>query len=197
MRLLICDERRSVRDRMAKGLAAVAGVAAIDSVSSGDELMNCYDRDPADAVLIGTQRALMHGVESVRRLLTLYPAAGVIVFGSSDDAGSISAAVSYGARGFLRWDAAATEIAALLAYVTTDSLLNTRRQEIRADNPLTGRELEVLGGMSRGLSNAEIGRELFLSADTIKTHARRLYRKLDAVDRAHAVAIGLRSGLIR
>lgn len=197
MRLLICDERRTVRDRMATGLAAVEGVHAIDSVSSGDELMNSYDRAPADAVLIGTQRALVNGIESVRRLLTLYPSAGVIVFGSSDDAYSISAAVAYGARGFLRWDAAAAEISALLAYVTTDSLLNTRRQENRANNPLTDREVEVLGGMSRGRSNAEIGRDLFLSGDTIKTHARRLYRKLDAADRAHAVAIGLRSGLIR
>ncbi|MDQ6657343.1 MAG: response regulator transcription factor, partial [Actinomycetota bacterium] len=170
---------------------------AVDSVSSGNELMRRYHMDPADAVLIGTQRAVMDGIESVRRLLTLYPAAGVIIFGSSDDAFSISAAISCGARGFLRWDAATAEISALLAYVTTDSLLNTRRLEYRANNPLTDREVEVLGGMSRGLSNVEIGRHLFLSGDTIKTHARRLFRKLDAVDRAHAVAIGLRSGLIR
>ena len=62
---------------------------------------------------------------------------------------------------------------------------------------LTERELQVLGGMSRGRSNAEIGRELFLSEDTVKTHARRLFRKLDAADRAQAVAIGFRRGLVR
>ena len=50
--------------------------------------------------------------------------------------------------------------------------------------------------MSRGLSNGEIGRELYLSEDTIKTHARRLFRKLRAADRAQAVAVGLRAGLI-
>ncbi|GIG19436.1 DNA-binding response regulator [Cellulomonas chitinilytica] len=62
---------------------------------------------------------------------------------------------------------------------------------------LTKREIEVLVGMSNGRSNAQIGAELFLSEDTVKTHARRLFRKLGAKDRAQAVAIGLRRGLIR
>jgi two-component system nitrate/nitrite response regulator NarL len=63
--------------------------------------------------------------------------------------------------------------------------------------PLTTREIEVLTGMSHGRSNAQIGAELYLSEDTVKTHARRLFRKLGANDRAQAVAIGLRRGLIR
>lgn len=62
---------------------------------------------------------------------------------------------------------------------------------------LTKREVDVLVGMSNGRSNAQIGQELYLSEDTIKTHARRLFRKLGAADRAQAVAIGLRQGLIR
>jgi len=67
----------------------------------------------------------------------------------------------------------------------------------REEVSLTKREVEVLVGMSNGRSNAQIGQELFLSEDTIKTHARRLFRKLGAADRAQAVAIGLRRGLIR
>jgi DNA-binding NarL/FixJ family response regulator len=61
---------------------------------------------------------------------------------------------------------------------------------------LTERELQVLRGMADGKSNAEIGRELFVSEDTVKTHARRLFRKLGARDRAHAVAAGFRIGLV-
>ncbi|MFY1635967.1 LuxR C-terminal-related transcriptional regulator [Solwaraspora sp. WMMB335] len=61
---------------------------------------------------------------------------------------------------------------------------------------LTERELQVLRGMAEGKSNGEIGRELFVSEDTVKTHARRLFRKLGARDRAHAVATGFRSGLV-
>jgi DNA-binding NarL/FixJ family response regulator len=73
----------------------------------------------------------------------------------------------------------------------------------RADAPseprrplLTERELQVLRGMADGKSNAEIGRDLFVSEDTVKTHARRLFRKLGARDRAHAVAAGFRAGLV-
>ncbi|BCJ60258.1 helix-turn-helix transcriptional regulator [Micromonospora endophytica] len=61
---------------------------------------------------------------------------------------------------------------------------------------LTERELQVLLGMAEGKSNAEIGRELYVSEDTVKTHARRLFRKLGARDRAHAVAAGFRAGLV-
>jgi DNA-binding NarL/FixJ family response regulator len=62
---------------------------------------------------------------------------------------------------------------------------------------LTERELQVLRGMAEGKSNAEIGRDLFVSEDTVKTHARRLFRKLRARDRAHAVAVGFRAGALR
>ena len=62
--------------------------------------------------------------------------------------------------------------------------------------PLTEREMQILHGMSNGLANGAIGRELFISEDTVKTHARRLFNKIGAVDRAHAVAIGLRTGLL-
>jgi DNA-binding NarL/FixJ family response regulator len=61
---------------------------------------------------------------------------------------------------------------------------------------LSMREMQVLTGMSQGKSNAAIGRELYLSEDTIKTHARRLFRKLGAKDRAEAVATGFRRGMM-
>ena len=61
---------------------------------------------------------------------------------------------------------------------------------------LSMREMQVLTGMSQGKSNAQIGRELYLSEDTIKTHARRLFRKLAVKDRAEAVATGFRRGMM-
>ncbi|MFF4878054.1 response regulator transcription factor [Micromonospora sp. NPDC000668] len=73
---------------------------------------------------------------------------------------------------------------------------NPAARPARASIGLTERELQVLLGMAEGKSNAEIGRELFVSEDTVKTHARRLFRKLGARDRAHAVAAGFRAGLV-
>jgi len=63
-------------------------------------------------------------------------------------------------------------------------------------DPPTERELQVLQGMVRGQTNREIGRDLFLSADTVKTHASRLFRRLGAHDRGHAVALAMRSGIV-
>lgn len=58
------------------------------------------------------------------------------------------------------------------------------------------REMQCLQAIARGLTNARIGGELFLSEDTVKTHNRRLFRKLGARDRAHAVALGYQRGLL-
>ena len=61
---------------------------------------------------------------------------------------------------------------------------------------VTDRELEVLVGLSRGMRNAEIGRELYVAEDTVKTHCRKLFKRLGARDRAHAVALGYELGLL-
>lgn len=62
---------------------------------------------------------------------------------------------------------------------------------------LSEREMQVLEGMRRGLSNTQIARELFLSPETVKTHARRLYQKLNVHDRRQAVVSGFSLGLVR
>ncbi|SRR6266536_1014500 len=87
------------------------------------------------------------------------------------------------------------------APVRTATAVPHQRGDIAADVPrrrveLTERELQVLRGMADGKSNAEIGRDLYVSEDTVKTHARRLFRKLGARDRAHAVASAFRAGLV-
>lgn len=194
--VLICDERRSAREGLNRVMSAVPSVDLIDAVASSEELLSRYGREPADIVLIGTQRALTSGIEATRRLLALHSTAVVIVFGSPDDTASIAAAIACGARGFLRWDASQPEIIAAVADTLTSPRIPHPRESVDGHVHLTERELQVLRGMSQGQSNGEIGRELFLSEDTIKTHARRLFRKLGARDRAQAVAVGFRRGLV-
>lgn len=107
-----------------------------------------------------------------------------------------------GARGYLHKDASRAELRATVTQALADPTWRLaprrlRSAEMGAAPTLTAREIQVLEGMSHGRSNAEIGRELFLSEDTVKTHARRLFKKLGASDRAHAVALGFRWGLVR
>src|SRR6476469_4069379 len=94
--VLICDERRSVREGLTRVMSAVPGVHRIDCGAHGDELLARFSRQPVDVVLIGTQRAVPTGVEATRRLVAAHPQANVIVFGAPDDAGSIAAAIAGG-----------------------------------------------------------------------------------------------------
>jgi DNA-binding NarL/FixJ family response regulator len=57
---------------------------------------------------------------------------------------------------------------------------------------LTPREVQILAGMANGEHNSQIGKRLFITEDTVKTHARRIFHKMSAHDRAHAVATGIR-----
>jgi DNA-binding NarL/FixJ family response regulator len=193
---LICDDRRSVREGLTRVMGAVAGMARIDAVGHGNELLARYSRQPVDIVLVGTQRAVPTGVDAVRRLLAAYPTANVIVFGAPDDAGSITAAIAGGARGYLRWDATRPDLLAALTHTLTSNAVQSAVTRTGPVTALTERELQVMLGMSQGKSNGQIARELFLSEDTIKTHARRLFRKLGVKDRAEAVAHGFRQGLV-
>jgi DNA-binding NarL/FixJ family response regulator len=194
--VLICDDRRSVREGLTRVMSAVPGVHRIDCVAHGDELLARYSRQPVDVVLVGTQRAVPTGVEATRRLVAAHPQANVIVFGAPDDAGSIAAAIAGGARGYLRWDASRPELVAALAHTLASTSVPAPRTPADSGVQLTERELQVLRGMAQGKSNGQIGRELYRSEDTVKTHARRLFRKLGVRDRAQAVAHGFRRGLV-
>jgi DNA-binding NarL/FixJ family response regulator len=196
--VLICDDRRSVREGLTRVMSAVPGVQRIDCVATPEDLLARYARQPVDVVFVGTQRAVSSGAEATRRLVAAHHGANVIVFGAPDDAGSIASAIAGGARGYLRWDASRPELVAALASSTMGDVFPTQRggAEPGSSINLTEREMQVLRGMSQGKSNGQIGRELYLSEDTVKTHARRLFRKLGVRDRAQAVAHGFRRGLV-
>jgi len=115
----------------------------------------------------------------------------------------VALAITGGARGFLHKNVSREELCAAVATALAEPgdhaiIPAARLPEGVGDAPdLTERELQVLQGMAAGRSNAEIGRELYLSEDTIKTHARRLFRKMGVNDRAQAVASGFRWGFVR
>ena len=177
------------------------GVDRVSAAASGEEMLARYSVDRPDVVLADVRMPGIGGVEAARRLLAVHPDATVLMLTMAEDTDGVARAVAHGARGYVRKDASREELSATLLQVLGGRAARRgtgRRLDGQADPPsLSERELQVLGGMARGRSNAEIGRELYLSEDTVKTHARRLFRKLGAADRAHAVAVGFRWGLVR
>lgn len=198
----VCDDSPLARESLRRAVASLPGVERVSAAASGEELLARFSVERPDLVLVDVRMPGIGGVEATRRLLSLHPAAAVLMLTMAEDTDGVARAVAHGARGYLRKDATREELSATVVQALNDRLRPggpaIRRPEDRAVPPaLSERELQVLGGMSRGRSNGEIGRELYLSEDTVKTHARRLFRKLGAADRAHAVALGFRWGLVR
>lgn len=205
--VLICDDHRIVREGLRQFVAAVPGVDKVETAASGEEVLARYPHEHPDLVLMDVRMPGLGGLEATRRLVAQFPEAKVIMLTAADDRDQVAAAVSSGARGYLLKDVSHEELCAAVAHALDGMDLvepSLRRalssREIARSGPgqaqLTERELQVLRGMSQGKSNSAIGRELYLSEDTVKTHARRLFRKLGVNDRAQAVALGFRRGLV-
>jgi DNA-binding NarL/FixJ family response regulator len=197
----VCDDSPLARESLRRAVATVPGVERVSAAASGEEMLARYSVDRPDLVLADVRMPGIGGVEATRRLLAVHPDAAVLMLTMAEDTDGVARAVAHGARGYIRKDASREELSATVVQVLSSRNRpagQSRRVEGQAEPPaLSERELQVLSGMARGRSNAEIGRELYLSEDTVKTHARRLFRKLGAADRAHAVAVGFRWGLVR
>jgi len=199
--VLVCDDSPLAREALRRAVASVPGVERVVTAGSGEEGLARWGAERPDLTFMDVRMPGLGGIEATRRLLASHPEASVIMLTMAEDVDGVARAVGSGARGYLVKDASREELAATVASVLSDR--NTRHvpRQVTGDPTgvpaLTEREMQVLGGMSRGRSNAEIGRELYLSEDTVKTHARRLFRKLGAADRAQAVAVGFRWGLVR
>ena len=199
--VLVCDDSPLARESLRRALAAVPGVERVVLAASGEEALARYRSDSPGLVLMDVRMPGLGGLEATRRLVTTHPQANIVLITTAEDVDGVARAVAAGARGYLVKDASREELAASVGY----ALAASSRRNVGSVRPaaggtlptLTEREMQVLTGMSRGRSNAEIGRELYLSEDTVKTHARRLFRKLGAADRAQAVAVGFRWGMVR
>ncbi|WP_345783226.1 response regulator transcription factor [Actinomycetospora termitidis] len=186
----------AVRERVARGVDA--GFDVVCGVGPDEELTAVVEREQPDLVLVaadaGTLTAEGYAIptwvatlEAVRRSA---PDVAVLVVGAADggpdDEHRVAGlALQRGAKGFLR------------AGEETGPRPFSARGRRPATTELSRRELDVLLGMTEGLSNSEIAASLVLAEDTVKTHARRLFRKLGAGDRADAVARGFRQGILQ
>src|SRR5690606_26794827 len=182
--------------RSIEACAAGLGVSAIRTASSDAEAMARLTERPAELILADTMVTRADPVGFTRRLLDRSPGATVLLFGDEDPR-TAAALVAAGGRGVIRGGARDPVAAGGEALLVVGSHRRGGAEETPvARLALTDRELQVLRRMAEGKSNAEIGRELYVSEDTVKTHARRLFRKLGVRDRAHAVAVGFRAGAL-
>jgi len=213
-RVVIADDQTLVRSGFRLILNS-AGIPVVAEASDGKETVAAVLKHRPDVVLMDIRMPEMDGLEATRRILASRPGEHVriIILTTFDLDQYVYAALSAGASGFLLKDVSPEHLIAAVQLVRSgDALLApsiTRRlverfagnaptlTQVNADlSALTPRELEVLGLIARGLSNAEVAAELTLSEATVKTHVARILTKLQLRDRVQAVVLAYETGLV-
>ena len=202
--VLVCVKTPQAGQKISACATRMGLAQAVKSVEGSPELFLELGRRQVDVVLVDVALAATDPVKFVKTVRTRSPRTGVLLSGAADPR-TAAMVVAAGARGVIRTPSnnsddllVALAQAIMFASPSLQRVTETvpRQRSTLQGMKLTERELQVLRGMSEGKSNAEIGRDLFVSEDTVKTHARRMFRKLGARDRAHAVAEAFRSGLV-
>ena len=212
--VLLADDQALVRAGFRMIIDAQPDMAVVGEASDGLEAAEEARRLRPDVLLMDIRMPGLDGIEATRRLIADGSRARIVMLTTFDLDEYVYEAMKAGASGFLLKtapphqligairDAAAGET--LVAPAITRRLVEefVSRPRPSVDGPqslgeLTPRELEVLGFVARGLSNAELARELFVSEATVKTHVARILMKLGLRDRVQAVVLAYESGLVR
>jgi DNA-binding NarL/FixJ family response regulator len=210
IRVLVVDDQSMIRAGFRMLLKDEEGIEVVAEAEDGAEAVEKAARFHPTVVLMDIRMPKLDGLEATRRILAADAAARVLILTTFDLDEYIYEALRAGASGFvLKDDPPEQLIAAIRTVAAGDALLSatvTRRvikqfTEIpRHDAPtavdeLTDRERDVFRLIAKGLSNGEIGRELFISDTTVKTHVTRVFQKLGVRDRVQAVVLAYRAGL--
>ncbi|HEX6679510.1 MAG TPA: response regulator [Gaiellaceae bacterium] len=216
VRILIVDDQALVRAGFRMILEAEKDIEVVGEASDGRDAAAEAERLKPDVVLMDVRMPEMDGIEATRRVLGEGDTDTKVVMLTTFDMDEyVYDALKAGASGFLLKDVPPEQlIAGIRSVASGDALLApsvTRRviEEFVSHPPsslralpakledLTARELEVLKLVARGLSNAEIAKELFVSETTVKTHVAHVLMKLDLRDRVQAVVLAYESGLVQ
>ena len=210
IRVLLADDQALVRAGFRLILDAEADIEVVGEAGDGEQALEQALELRPDVVLMDIRMPKLNGIEATKRLLADSAGVRVLILTTFDLDEYVVDAFRAGASGFLLKTAPRHQLVAGVRTVHEgDALLaptSTRRLiEEFAGAPaaapaldlLTGRELDVLRLLARGLTNAEIAAELVVEPSTVKSHVASLLRKLDLRDRVQAVVFAYENGLVR
>jgi len=212
VRLLLVDDHQVVLEGLASMLASQAMRVVIQAATTdAEEALRLAGQRQPDVVLLDVRLKGASGLDLCQELVRRHHGLKVVFFTVYDDEQYLFQALRVGASGFLLKTTTGPELADHLDRVMdgevvvdpslagrvamTAARLQSGEFWPGARLGLTQRESEVLGLMVRGLSNRAIALRLSIGEDTVKTHARGVYRKLDVAERSQAVTVALREGI--
>ena len=214
IRVLIADDQRVVREGLTLVLGLLPDVEVVGSACDGSEAVALAAELLPDIVLMDLRMPRCDGVEATRLMRERVPGTKVVVLTTYADDRSVIDALRAGARGYLTKDAGGVEIRNTIEQVLADHAMidvavqhhlvdaiatasptQARQSHARLPGGLTPREAEILSLIASGMSNHEIADRLVVSEGTVKSHINHLLAKIDARDRAQAVAFAYQRGL--
>ena len=206
--IVLVDDHAIVRQGLRAILDREPDLRVVGEAGTSEEALAVVRRTRPAIVLLDLKLSTgadTEGLELCAALTERHPSAGVLVLTTFLDDTLVMEAIQRGARGYVVKDVDTTELVRSIravarnqsAFDPRSAAAMVRSLRVRTRQPgLTDRELNVLRLIARGLSNRDIGRELFISETTVKFHVRNIMRKLEVTSRAEAVYEASKNGVI-
>lgn len=211
IRVVICDDQEVVREGLRAILTNVPGIEVVGSAANGGECLEAVGTNAPDVVLMDLNMPLMNGVQATRELAAHHPDVKVLVLTTYDAEEWVFDAIRAGAAGYLLKDAPRQQLVDAIKGtaagrthvdpgVAGDLFDRLARSETSAPSTLAAdlspRERDVLRLLGKGLSNADIAEQLFLSEGTVRNYVSAVLAKLQVDDRTQAAVLAVRHGLV-
>lgn len=201
IRILVVEDHNVVRQGLVALLKSVPDFAVVAEAADGKQGVEQYRRHHPDITIMDLRLPVLSGVDAIQEIRRESPNARVIVLTTFDGDEDIYRALQAGARGYLLKDMFGDDLLDAIRVVHAGrsripAPVAQRLAERMSAQELTNRELDVLKLIVAGKSNKEIGRDLFISEATVKTHINSLLSKLGVTDRTQAATTALQRGIV-
>lgn len=202
IRVLIADDHSVVRTGLVSLIEDQADMTVAGEASNGREAVELWKKHRPDVTLLDLRMPELDGLSAIKAIRAAAENARIIVLTTYDDDEDIYCAIQAGAKGYLLKDVPREALMDCVRRVHRGDMcvpvhLATKLAHRVSGETLSQREIEVLKLMAQGKSNKQIGSALFISEGTVKSHLKRIFRKLGVISRTEAIANATRRGLIQ
>jgi DNA-binding NarL/FixJ family response regulator len=209
IRIIIADDHKMVREGLKAFISPIPYMQVVGEAANGADVVEMAVRLHPDVILLDLLMPKMDGIEATRRIVDRNPDAHILVITSYAEDEKVLAAIHAGASGYLLKDSSPEELKEAIEVLShgesylppgiARKVLREMNRPSQPDEPLPSlsrREIDVLALVTKGYSNEEIARDLFISVWTVRSHLGRIMKKIQVENRTQAALYAIRSGLV-